>query len=70
MRKVTRGMRTWLFGAGVAAARGFGGTRAVAAPAPADGARACNPQGCNASCQAQGGFSGRCTDAGLCACLY
>ena len=65
MRKATRG---WVFGVGVAVTLGFGGAQA-AAPAGAK-ARACNPTGCNASCQAQGGFSGRCTDAGLCACLY
>lgn len=67
-----RKARGWLFGLGMAAALGFGGAQAVAAPAPAAGdeARACNPTGCNASCQAQGGISGRCTDAGLCACFF
>ncbi len=70
MQKVTRGIRGWLFGAGVVVALGFGGRQAVAAPAQGDEMRACNPTGCNASCQARGGFSGRCTDAGLCACLY
>jgi hypothetical protein len=64
-----RRARGWLFGAGLAAALGFGGAQAVAAPAPA-AARACNPAGCNQSCQAQGGISGRCTDAGLCACFF
>ena len=63
----------WLFGAGLAVALGFGGVQAVAAPAPAaarDEMRACNPTGCDRSCRAQGGISGRCTDAGLCACFF
>jgi hypothetical protein len=65
-------MRNWAFGAGLAAALGFGGAQALAAPADAGRAeaRACNPTGCNQSCRAQGGISGRCTDAGLCACFF
>jgi hypothetical protein len=72
MAKGRRGFRKWVFGAGMAAALGFGGAQAMAAPAPdaRDEVRKCNPTGCNASCQARGGFSGRCTDAGLCACLF
>jgi hypothetical protein len=73
MREVTRGIRGGLFGAGVMAVLAFGGTQAAAAPSSAgagDEARACNPTGCNASCRAQGGISGRCTDAGLCACFF
>jgi hypothetical protein len=67
-----RKARGWLLGAATAAALGFGGAQAVAAPGPVgeDQARACNPTGCNAHCQAQGGISGRCTDAGLCACFF
>jgi hypothetical protein len=67
-----RPARRWVFGAGMAAALGFGGAQAMAAPADAarDEARACNPTGCNQSCRAQGGISGRCTDAGLCACFF
>lgn len=68
-----RPIRGWLYAAGVAAALGFGGTQATAAPAasPAmDEERACNPTGCDRSCRAQGGISGRCTDAGLCACFF
>jgi hypothetical protein len=67
-----RKARGWLFGVGLAAALGFGGAQAVAAPAPGAGdqARACNPRGCNAGCQAQGAISGRCTDAGACICLF
>ena len=72
MRTTTRAVRRWVFGAGMAAALGFGGAQAMAAPADtARGeARACNPTGCNQSCRAQGGISGRCTDAGLCACFF
>lgn len=70
MRVKTRGVRGWLLGAATAAALGFGGAQAVAAPSADAGARACNPRGCNAGCQAQGGISGRCTDAGQCICLF
>jgi hypothetical protein len=67
-----RTARRWVFGAGMAAALGFGGAQAMAAPTDAarDEARACNPTGCDRSCRAQGGISGRCTDAGLCACFF
>ncbi|HEX2210244.1 MAG TPA: hypothetical protein VHG93_21385 [Longimicrobium sp.] len=67
-----RRSRGWLFGLGLAAALGFGGAQAAAAPSPGtdDQARACNPTGCDRSCRAQGAISGRCTDAGLCACLF
>lgn len=73
MAAARRGLRRWLSGAAMGAALGFGGAQAVAAPAPPDArgeARACNPTGCDRSCRAQGAFSGRCTDAGLCACLF
>lgn len=59
----------WTLAAVTAASLGFGATQAVAAPAAEDAARACNPRGCNASCQAQGGFEGRCTEGGQCLCL-
>jgi hypothetical protein len=72
MRKTGRAIRGWLFAAGTAGALAFGGAQAAAsAPAASrDEARACNPTGCNQSCRARGGISGRCTDAGLCACLF
>lgn len=45
-------------------------TQALARPAAGDeAARACNPKGCNARCQAQGGFVGRCNDR-ACLCLF
>ena len=72
MRVTRRTIRGGLFAAGVAAALGFGGAQAAAAPRSdtLDEARACNPTGCDRSCRARGGISGRCTDAGLCACLF
>jgi hypothetical protein len=68
-----RRVRAGLFGIGVAVALGFGSAQAVAAPANAAAAgeaRACNPTGCDNSCRAKGGISGRCTDSGLCACFF
>ena len=73
MQRMRGAARRWVFAAGVLGTLGFGAAQAVAAPAAPgarDQARACNPEGCDRSCRAQGGFSGRCTDAGLCACLY
>lgn len=66
MRK-TRG---WLFGLGTAAALGFGGAQAVAAPAPAaEAAKVCDPQVCNRVCQAiPGSIGGFCTSDGSCQC--
>lgn len=67
-----RAVRRGVFGAGLAAALAFGGAQATASPADAarDQARACNPTGCDRSCRAQGGFSGQCTEEGLCLCLF
>jgi len=59
----------WTLAAVTAASLGFGATQAVAAPAGEDAARACNPSGCNASCRAQGGIEGRCSN-GQCLCLF
>jgi hypothetical protein len=63
-------MRKWVFGAATAAALGFGGTQALAAPAPAaEGARVCNPTVCNRICQAiPGSIGGFCTPDGGCSC--
>jgi hypothetical protein len=65
-----RKARGWLFGLGTAAALGFGGAQAVAAPAPtADAARVCNSQVCNRICQAiPGSIGGFCTSDGSCQC--
>lgn len=53
----------------LAASLGFGATQALAALPADEAARACNPKGCNAQCQAQGGFEGRCNN-GACLCLF
>lgn len=67
-----RGIQRLVFGAAVVAALGFGGTQVAAAPSLGGWVedRKCHPTGCDRSCRAQGAFSGRCTDAGLCACLF
>ena len=52
----------------LAGALGFGAAQALAAPGASE-ARACNPQGCNARCQAQfGGFAGGFCLDGQCVC--
>ena len=62
-------LRGWLFGAGVAAALGFGGAQAFASPAPAAaGERVCNSQLCNRICQSIGTIGGFCTSDGSCVC--
>jgi hypothetical protein len=62
-------IRSWAFGAATVAALGFGGAQAVASPAPADGARVCNPEVCNRICQSiPGSIGGFCTPDGGCSC--
>lgn len=53
-----------------AAALGFGGSQALAAPAPDAGARGvCDPAICNRICQAiPGSIGGFCTSNGSCVC--
>jgi len=65
-----RGVRGWLFGAGMAAALGFGTSQALAAPsAEAAEAKVCNSQVCNRICQAiPGSIGGFCTSSGSCQC--
>lgn len=72
MRRSIHPLRRAAAAGALALGLGFGTAQALAAPAAvgADEARACNPTGCNQSCRAQGGISGRCTDAGLCACFF
>jgi hypothetical protein len=68
MRKMTRGARGWLFGAGVMAALGFGGAQAMASPVSAE-AKVCNPTVCNRICQAiPGSIGGFCASDGSCQC--
>jgi hypothetical protein len=54
----------------MAAALGFGGSQALAAPAPdAEARRVCDPQICNRVCQAiPGSIGGFCTSSGSCVC--
>ena len=51
-------------------ALGFGGSQALAAPAPdAEASKVCNPQICNRVCQAiPGSIGGFCTSSGSCVC--
>ena len=70
MRTMKHRVRRWTLAALAAAALGFGAAQAVASPAPADEARACNERGCDAWCRSQGGIDGRCTDTGQCLCLF
>ena len=67
-----RKARGWLFGAGMAAALGFGGAQAMAAPAPEAAARAekvCNEQVCDRICDLTNrGLGGFCSSAGICVC--
>jgi hypothetical protein len=65
-----RRMKGWLFGAGLAAALGFGGTQALAAPAvDAEARKVCDPVICNRVCQAiPGSIGGFCTSSGSCVC--
>lgn len=63
-------MRRWVFGAATAAALGFGGAQAMAAPAPA--ARApdvCSEAVCDRVCDlANRGLGGFCSTTGICVC--
>ena len=64
--------RTWRLSlaALTVGALGFGGSQALAAPAPATDARGvCDPQICNRICQAiPGSIGGFCTSNGSCVC--
>ena len=66
-----RGKR-WAFAAGVAAALGFGGTQALAAPAEGDaGTATCSHVTCYKLCIAIGALYGECSSNGVtCACYF
>ncbi|HST63287.1 MAG TPA: hypothetical protein VLK84_31540 [Longimicrobium sp.] len=69
MRKM-KTMRRWVFGAGMAAALGFGGAQALAAPAPAaQGEKVCRDEVCNQVCLAANNNGGFCSSQGLCVCI-
>jgi hypothetical protein len=60
-----------VFGATTAAALGFGGAQALAAPAPAPVAqdKVCSDELCNQVCLATNNNGGFCSTRGLCVCL-
>lgn len=65
----SRTMRRRVFGAMTAAALGFGGAQAFAAPAPAAPGKACSDELCNQVCLAASNHGGFCSTRGLCVCL-
>ncbi|HEU4883898.1 MAG TPA: hypothetical protein VFT45_16685 [Longimicrobium sp.] len=69
MRSTAKQLRRGVFGAAVVMALGFGGSQALASPAPrVDAAPKCDPRLCDRICRAIGAFSGTCTEGGGCAC--
>ncbi|HST63288.1 MAG TPA: hypothetical protein VLK84_31545 [Longimicrobium sp.] len=63
-------VRRVVFGTATAAALAFGGTQALAAPAPAAQAQAvCTPELCNQFCAVLTGFTGACNARGICVCF-
>ena len=69
MRRTAMQLRRGVFGAAVALSLGFGGSQALASPAPrVDGPPRCDPTWCDRICRAIGAFSGSCTEGGGCAC--
>lgn len=68
MRTATKTVRRWVFGAGMAAALGFGGAQAMASPAPPEPGPVCDSGVCNRVCQALGLIGGFCTEPVGCSC--
>lgn len=66
MKTVRRGV----FGAATVAALGFGGTQAIAAPAPpAGGEKVCDEAVCDQVCDlVNRGLDGFCSTTGVCVC--
>ncbi|HYR06168.1 MAG TPA: hypothetical protein VEQ60_00265 [Longimicrobium sp.] len=63
-------VRRCVFGAGAAAVLGFGGTQALAAPAPVSaGQGVCNERLCDRLCQSVGSIGGVCNEDGFCVCF-
>jgi hypothetical protein len=60
-------LRRRVIGAAVAATLGFGASQALASPAEAAEAAACDVVKCRANCKAQGQTSGACFE-GMCIC--
>ncbi|HEX2206937.1 MAG TPA: hypothetical protein VHG93_04590 [Longimicrobium sp.] len=69
MKRTRMQLRRGVFGAAVALSLAFGGSQALASPAPAaDPGPKCDPRLCDRICRAIGAFSGTCTEGGGCAC--
>jgi hypothetical protein len=69
----TKVLRTGLFATMTAAALGFGGAQAFAAPAGVSDARACAPapfNNCPEYCQSIGYDTGTCVGGGYCKCWF
>jgi hypothetical protein len=69
MQRTTRQLRRGVFGAAVALSLAFGGSQALASPAPAanDGPK-CTLDWCDRFCKAIGAHSGTCLPDEGCAC--
>lgn len=69
MSRTAMRIRGGVFAAGVALSLAFGGSQALASPAPAVNAGPkCDNTWCDRICRAIGAFSGQCTEGGGCAC--
>lgn len=68
MSRIARRTQRWMGVAAVAAALGFGGAQAFAAPGAAADARACTNAQCNTWCRQQGYDGGICAGSFGCAC--
>lgn len=69
MRRTAMQFRRGVFGAAVALSLGFGGSQALASPAPSvDPGPKCDPDWCDFLCRAIGAHSGTCLEGGGCAC--
>lgn len=63
-------VRRGVLGAGTAAALGFGGAQALAAPAAAPTReKVCNERLCDRLCQSLGSIGGVCNPDGFCVCF-
>lgn len=68
--RTIQAVRRAVFGTATAAALVFGGTQALAAPAPAAQAEGvCSPEVCNQFCAVLTGFTGSCNSQGICVCF-
>jgi hypothetical protein len=69
MKRTAKRLRRGVFGTAVALSLAFGGSQALASPAPrVDAGPKCDPALCDRLCRAIGAFSGTCLEGGGCAC--